>query len=228
MLKGITAIAVGLAFLCCQAARSTSAAAEDSGVNAGILQLALNWEHIKFEVTDKDLQEKQMAALADRAGSIVQQYPGRPEAAIWQAILISEQASMASENGSPFKALGFAKHAREILEPIAKQNPAVLDAGAPTSLGVLYSRVPGFPIAFGDKAKARTLLQEAIKYAPDGLDANYFYGDFLYEQHEYPEAIKVLEHALAVPAHPERPIWDRSRRLVIKELLAKIQSGAHS
>jgi len=225
MPKKMIAIVAALAFLCCQATRTMSSAAEDSGINAAILQLALNWEHTKFEVTDKDVQEKQMAALADRAGSIVQQYPGRPEPAIWQAILISEQASMASENGSPFKALGFAKHAREILEPIAKQYPSVLDAGAPTSLGVLYSRVPGFPIAFGDKAKARELLQEAIKYAPGGLDANYFYGDLLFNEHEYPAAEQVFKHALALPPHPERPIWDKSRRLVMQEDLDKMHSN---
>lgn len=225
MPKRIAAIALALAFLCCQAGWTTSSAAEDSGINAAILQLALNWEHIKFEVIDKNTQETQMAALSDRAGSIVQQYPGRPEAAIWQAILISEQASMASENGSPFKALGFAKHAREILEPIAKQYPTVLDAGAPTSLGVLYSRVPGFPIAFGDKAKAKSLLQEAVKYAPDGLDANYFYGDLLFTEHEYPAAEQVFKHAVALPPHPERPIWDKSRRLVMQEDLDKMHSN---
>ncbi len=225
MPKKKIAIIGALVFTWCLAAWTTSWAAEDAGVNAAILQLALSWEHIKFEVTDKDVQEKQMAALADRAGSIVQQFPGRPEAAIWQAIIISEQASMASENGSPFKALGFAKHAREILEPIAKQYPAVLDAGAPTSLGVLYSRVPGFPIAFGDKTKARELLQEAIKYAPDGLDANYFYGDFLYSEHEYPAAEQVFKHALALPLHPDRPIWDKSRRLVMQEDLEKMHGN---
>ena len=225
MQRKMTAIIGALAFVGCLLAGTRSWSAEDTGVNAAILQLALNWEHLKFEVTDKNVQEKQMAALADRAGSIVQQFPGRPEAAIWQAIIISEQASMASENGSPFKALGFAKHAREILEPIAKQYPAVLDAGAPTSLGVLYSRVPGFPIAFGDKAKARALLQEAIKYAPDGLDANYFYGDFLYNEHEYPTAEQVFIHALSLPPHPERPIWDKLRRLVMQEDLEKMRSN---
>ncbi len=225
MPKTMTSIIGALALVGCLLAWTTSWSAGDAGVNAAILQLALNWEHIKFEVTDKDAQEKQMAALADRAGTVVQQFPGRPEAAIWQAIIISEQASMASENGSPFKALGFAKHAREILEPIAKQYPAVLDAGAPTSLGVLYARVPGFPIAFGDKAKARALLQEAIKYAPDGLDANYFYGDFLYNAHEYPAAEQVFKHALSLPPHPERPIWDKSRRLVMQEDMEKMGSN---
>lgn len=216
-------VAVGT-FLYAYASTGAWAAGGDA-VSTAVLQLAVDWEHIKFEVADKDLQEKQMAALADRAASIVQQYPGRPETAIWLGILISEQASMASENGSPLKALSYAKRAREILEPIAKQYPAALDAGAPTSLGVLYYRVPGFPLAFGDKTKAKQLLEEAVKYAPDGLDANYFYGDFLYEQKDYAAAGKVFKHALTTPAHPERPIWDKSRRLVMQQDLENMQSN---
>ncbi len=202
-----------------------SRAAQNPSLNAAILRLALDWEHIKFQETDKDLQEKQMAALADRAAEIAQQYQGRPEAQIWLGIIISEQASMASENGSPFKALGFAKRARDILEPIARNDPALLDAGAPTSLGVLYYRVPGWPLGFGDKAKARQLLQKAVKYAPKGLDANYFYGDFLMQEHEYAEAERVMKYALTLPPHSDRPIWDKSRRLVMQEDLAKMQSN---
>jgi tetratricopeptide (TPR) repeat protein len=204
-------------------ARATSGvAASNPALNADILQLALAWEHVKFEITNQDDQERQMAVLADRAANLAQRYQSQPEAELWLGIIISEQASMASENGSPFKALGFAKRARDILEQVEKTDPAVLDAGAPTSLGVLYYRVPRFPIGFGDNAKARQYLQEAIKNAPNGLDANYFYGDFLYEQTEYPEAKKVLTRALTLPAHPERPIWDRSRRLVIQQLLSKM------
>ena len=43
-----------------------------------------------------------------------------------------------------------------------QENPAALDAGAPTSLGVLYYRVPGFPFGFGDNDKARQLLAQAV------------------------------------------------------------------
>jgi len=213
-------VAIGVALFLAQPAEVR--AADNAALNADILRLALDWEHVKFEVADKDLQEKQMAALAARAAGIAQQYPSRPEAAIWFGILVSEQASMASENGSPFKALGLAKRARDILEQAEKADPVALDAGAPTSLGVLYYRVPSFPIAFGDKSKARQLLEEAVRNAPNGLDANYFYGDFLYEQHEFPEAEKAFRHALALPAHADRPLWDKSRRLVIQELLAKL------
>jgi tetratricopeptide (TPR) repeat protein len=197
-------------------------AAENPALNAEILHLALDWEHVKFQIDDRDEQEKQMAVIAQHAADIAQRFQNRPEAMIWLGIITSEQASMASENGSPIKALGLAKKARDILENVEKIDAVTLDAGAPTSLGVLYYRVPGFPLGFGDKAMARHFLQEAIANAPNGLDANYFYGDFLYEQHEYSEAVKVLKRALALPAHPERPLWDRSRRLVIQELLAKM------
>jgi tetratricopeptide (TPR) repeat protein len=198
-------------------------AAGNQQLNAEVLRLSQDWEHIKFQVENLDEQEKQLAVLAEHAADIARRYPMAPEAMIWLGIVNSEQASNAGQNSSPFKALGFANRARDILEKIEKTDPKTMDAGAPTSLGVLYYRVPGFPISFGDKSKARKLLQEAIANAPNGLDANYFYGDFLYEQQEYPEAIKVLKRALALPGHPDRPVWDRSRRLVIQELLAKMQ-----
>jgi Tfp pilus assembly protein PilF len=87
---------------------------------------------------------------------------------------------------------------------------------------VLYYRVPGFPIGFGDTAKARQLLEQAVKLAPTGLDAWYFYGDFLYDQKEYSKAAEAFHHALNLPPHPDRPLWDKNRRLVIQERLDSI------
>ena len=80
----------------------------------------------------------------------------------------------------------------------------------------------------GDRAKARYYHQEAVRYAPDGLDANYFYGDFLYRQGELTEAIKVLEHALTVPGLSNRPIWDKSRRAEIRKILSQPQKGVRT
>jgi Tfp pilus assembly protein PilF len=58
------------------------------------------------------------------------------------------------------------------------------------------------------------------------LDAEYFYGDFLYEQEEYPQAQAVLEQALKIPPNPDRPLWDHNRRLVIEQLIGKIKAKA--
>jgi tetratricopeptide (TPR) repeat protein len=184
-----------------------------------VRRLQTKWEAIKFGVPEGDEQTKQMNALGEEADAVAAHYPAMPEALIWDGIITSERASMASA----FSALGLAKRARDILDQAYNIYPAKLDAGAPTSLGVLYYRVPGFPVGFGDKAKARQLLEQAVKLAPNGLDAWYFYGDFLYTQNEYAKAVEVFQHALKIPQHPDRPLWDKNRRLVIEELLAKIQ-----
>ena len=185
---------------------------------AEVHRLQSTWEAIKFGVPEGDEQTKKMDALGEDADAVAARFPDSVEIQIWDGIITSERASMASM----FSALGLAKRARDILEQAYKTAPAKLDAGAPTSLGVLYYRVPGFPVGFGDKERARQLLEQAVKLAPNGMDAWYFYGDFLFEQKEYPKAAEAFRHALSLPQHPDRPAWDKNRRLVIEERLATI------
>jgi Tfp pilus assembly protein PilF len=95
----------------------------------------------------------------------------------------------------------------------------VLDGSVITSLGALYYQVPGWPLAFGDKKKARSYLEKAVAMSENGLDANYFYGDFLIDRKLYLEAIPVLENALAAPVLEGRPIADQGRREAVQILL---------
>src|ERR1700722_3255077 len=206
MSKGPIAFLTLAATLLLFATSVCAQSSEDTSLKSELLRLAHDWEHVKLQVIDRDDQERQMAGLAQRAAKIAEQYENVPDPIVWIGIITSEQASLANENGSPLKALELAKQARDILETVERADPATMDAGAPTTLGLLYDRVPGFPISFGDKAKARNYLQEAVRNAPNGLDANYFYGDFLYRQGEQAEAIKVLEHALNLPELSNRPI----------------------
>lgn len=203
-------------------------AGESPSLKSELLRLAHDWEHVKLQVIDRGDQERKMADLALRAGKIAEQYENITDPIIWIGIITSEQASLANENGSPLKALELAKRARDILERVEKTDPAAMDAGAPTTLGLLYDQVPGFPIGFGNKVKARLYLQEAVRYAPNGLDANYFYGDFLYRNGEQAEAVKVLEHAVTLPELSSRPNWDRSRRAEIRKILLELQKGERS
>lgn len=196
-----------------------ASAAEDPALDGAVRHLQLEWERIKFQIPEGPQQTDAMNALGEEADAIAARFPDRIQAQIWDGVITSERAGMAG----PFSALGLAKRARDILERADKMDPTALDAGAPTSLGVLYYRVPGFPLGFGDKSKARRLLEDATRAAPSGLDAWYFYGDFLYSQGEYAKASAAFKHALEIPAHPDRPLWDANRRLVIQELLDKLK-----
>lgn len=199
---------------------SSSALAADDPLASEVKQIQIKWETIKFTVPEGDKQTDQMNALGTEADAMAAKYPDRVEALIWDGIITSERASMVN----PISALSLANHARDTLEKAYKINPTILDAGAPTSLGVLYYRVPGFPVAFGDKTKARKLLEQATASAPNGLDAWYFYGDFLLAQGEYRKAQDAFTHALTIPVHADRPLWDENRRLVIREKLDQIQA----
>jgi tetratricopeptide (TPR) repeat protein len=223
--KGFCEFVTAIATLLLVALSVCAKAGEIPSLKSELLRLAHDWEHVKLQVSDRDDQEKQMASLAQRAVQIAKRYENIPDPIVWVGIITSEQASFANDNGSPIKALQFAKRARDILEEVEKTNPETMDAGAPTTLGVLYDRVPGFPIGFGDKDRARYYLQEAIRSAPNGLDANFFYGDFLFKLGERSEAAKILERALTLPELSNRPLWDKSLRAAIRQTLSEIQNS---
>lgn len=203
---------------------SQALASDNPGMDASVARVEHEWERIKYQTSDPRSQHAQIEILARDAAAVTARYPGRAEPLIWQGIAESEHAAMSSG----LSALADAKASRRTFEMAYQLDRTALEAGAATSLGTLYYRVPGFPIGFGDKAKARHYLVEAVTIAPDSMDANYFYGDFLISQGEYAAAGRVLQHALASPPHPDRPIWDSGRRAEIRALLAKVNAKLRS
>jgi tetratricopeptide (TPR) repeat protein len=118
-------------------------------------------------------------------------------------------------------ALRLVKAARQLLLQAEALDPKALDGSVYTSLGSLYYQVPGWPIGFGDKKQAVIYLHKALELNPDGIDPNYFYGDFLVEQGDYRAAVPVLEKALKAPPRPGREIADRGRREEVRRTLQK-------
>lgn len=184
-----------------------------------VASLQSEWAVIKYQTPSEEAQEQAINDLAKKAEAIAGKYPGAAEPLIWQGIILATKAGM----DGPLSALSDAKDARDVLLQAEKLNPDALNGSVYTSLGSLYYKVPGFPIGFGDDDKAKTYLQKALALNPNGIDPNYFYGDFLAEQGEYAHAEAVLNHALQAAPRPGRELADKGRAEEIRNLLSDIQ-----
>jgi tetratricopeptide (TPR) repeat protein len=180
-----------------------------------VQKLQHEWELIKYK-TDEDKQEAAFEALSTQAHKISEAYAGQAEPLVWEAIILSTYAGAKGGLG----ALSLAEKARDILLQAEKINPDALGGSVYTSLGSLYYQVPGWPIGFGSDKKARNYLEKALQVNPNGIEANYFYGDFLYEEGEYEKALQTLTKALNAPKRAGREITDAGRR---KEIAARIE-----
>jgi len=195
-------------------------AAPPSPMTTELRHIEREWARITYQMNNADEQQKQMHVLAGETAGLAARYPARAEPLIWEGIVISSEAKYAGGLG----ALGLARNARDLFEKAGRIDYRAVDGAVPTSLGALYYKVPGFPLSFGDNAQARQYLEDGIKINPNGLDANYFYGDFLSSVGEYDKAAKVLKHALNAPHDPERPVWDAGRRAEIRTLLGQVEA----
>jgi len=193
-------------------------ASDNPAMDADVMRINNAWAHIRYQVRDRNAQYSQLTALEPQAHQVVQKYPGKAEPLLWEGIVVSEEAARAST----LKQLGLATRARDILARAYAINPRVADGGAAMSLGVLYYKVPGWPLGFGSTAKARNYFQRALAQDPKGLDNNFFYGDFLAQEGDKNGARQFLQRALQAPTNPNRPVWDAGRRAEVRALLAKL------
>lgn len=180
-----------------------------------IAYLQQQWALINYQTAEGE-RENAFSVLANEAKEIVKIHPNRAESLVWEGIILSTYAG--AKGG--LSALGIIGEARDRLIDAEKINPDAMNGSIYTSLGSLYYQVPGWPISFGSKKKAELYLKRALALNPNGIDPNYFYGDFLIEQGEYQEAVIILEHALQAPSRPARPTADKGRRVEIYEKIA--------
>ena len=188
-----------------------------AGAPEEVIRLQQQWEQIRYNMP-ADARESQFERLLSEAQKSTAQYPASAEVLIWQAIIESTYAGAKGGIG----ALSNAKNAKKTLEQALTMNPDALSGSAYTSLGSLYYQVPGWPIGFGNDKKALELLRKGLAVNPDGIDSNYFYGDYLYRKGEYAEAARVLHKALQAPPRLGRKLADEGRRGEIDQLLEKI------
>lgn len=188
-----------------------------ASVDEDVAKLQHEWERVKYQMPAAE-QEKEFARLVDDAEKAIARNPNRAEVLIWHGIIEASQAGAKGGLG----ALSLVKDAKKSFERALEINPDALSGSAYTSLGSLYYQVPGWPLGFGDDKKALELLKKGLAVNPDGIDPNYFYGDFLYRSGDLDNAEKALRKALAAPPRNGRKLADEGRRKEINQILEKI------
>jgi tetratricopeptide (TPR) repeat protein len=208
-------------YLSCALALAVVGVSRAAPVDDAVAGLQREWETIAY-ATPAPRRAERFEALAARAHATTEAFPGRAEPMIWEGIVLSSWAGAKGGLG----ALSLVKQARGLYESAMRISPDALDGSALNSLGVLYYKVPSWPVGFGDRDRAQALLKQALAVNPDGIDPNYFYGEFLVEGGRPAEAIPYLERALKAPPRAGRALADAGRREEARALLARAAAQA--
>jgi len=189
-----------------------------------VRQIQSQWAMVNYLPTaSNEQQEAKEAAfekLAQMATQVALKESNLPEALVWEGIVYSSYAGAKGGLG----ALSLAKHARKSYEAAIEMDGDVLNGSAYTSLGVLYSKVPGWPIGFGSDKKAMEYLKKGLQLNPRGIDSNYFFAAFLFEEEgDYQAAKQHLLTARMAPPRPDRPNADAGRQQEISQLMAQVE-----
>ena len=188
-----------------------------NGFSQALIALQHRWADANY-AKNKDLKKSAFVSLQKESIKLTTAFPKQAEAWIWHGIV---QSSYAGFKGG-LAAISLVDDAKEALEKALAIDENALQGAAHTSLGILYLKVPGWPISFGDDDESEKHLKTALKMNPTGIDVNYFLAQFYIEQDEYTKAKEHLIAASSSPARPNRRDADEFRQLEINSLLAQV------
>ncbi|MDP2028387.1 MAG: tetratricopeptide repeat protein [Thiobacillus sp.] len=192
--------------------------AAQPNLDDAIADIGHRWAKVSYQIPEAG-REAAFGPLIAQAQQLTQLFPGKAEPLIWQGIVLASAAKAEGGLGG----LSKAKDARDCLLAAEKINPAALDGSVYNSLGSLYAKVPGWPLGFGDKQKAKAYFEKALALNPNGIDPHYFYADLLADQGEYAKAADHLKRALLAPARPGGEDADAGRRREVMHALETLK-----
>ncbi|MFM9270540.1 TRAP transporter TatT component family protein [Halomonas elongata] len=183
-----------------------------------IFSLRNRWENITTAM-DETRRADALSSLAEEAGALAEANPDTSEVLVWQGIIL---ASLAREVGG-LDALGPAKEARRVLERAIEIDPEGYHGSAYVTLGALYDRAPGWPVAFGDDDTAERMFQRALEIRPTGIDVQYYYAAFLADEGRDDEALEHARRAMEGQAREGRQASDEVLRRRAKDMIERLE-----
>lgn len=191
---------------------------EASHLDVQLQQLNEQWAHINFELNS---ERKTLAfdVLLKQVKLLTSNYPEQAQAWAWSGIVKSSFAHVSHS----LTALSYLKSAKNDLEYALKLNNNTLKGTVYSRLGMLYHKAPIWPIAFGDDDVAEVLLKRALVDNPHNKFSNFYYAQYLFDEHSYHHAKKHLLIAKQVPLRANCLVEDKHRQSDIELLLEKVE-----
>ncbi|WP_230874622.1 tetratricopeptide repeat protein [Methylomonas sp. LL1] len=174
-----------------------------SELSTSIADLESAWAAVYYQL-DEGRQKQTYPVLLEQAAELGKRFPDAAEPKIWQATIMATNAAFESS----LTALSTLEKAKILLEESIMLNPKALDGAAYVTLGTLYYMLPSWPVSFGDDETAERLLKTSLDINPNGIDANYFYADFLLRQDRPAEAEIYFQKATQAPVRTSQSFAD--------------------
>jgi tetratricopeptide (TPR) repeat protein len=192
-----------------------------AGFDEELAALQQRWATIRYESTGA-AQQQQLEKLIPDVDEFAKKNSDRADGYIWAGVVRGSLAE--AING--ISALSIVKAAKVDLEKALAIDPKAEDGYAYGVLGLMYSKVPGWPIAFGDNKKAKELLQQGLAVSPNGMNINFFYAQYLFTQGDAKNALPYADKAAAAtpPYPPETSLAVANRQREIRELQERIKA----
>ncbi len=163
-------------------------------------QIDTEWSHVA-ESGSVSVQKNKLQHLFIRATKLATAYPDKADPKIIQACILLSTAELEDS----FSALSLVHQAKDLLLRAISIDPDARKGSAVFTLGILYYKVPGWPVGFGDNDKAERMLLSSLSRTPESIGSNYYYGEFLLEQDRAAEAEIFFKRATLAKLPPNEP-----------------------
>lgn len=163
-----------------------------------------NWMSIHYSNAQNAQKIAALKTLLNRIMALHKADQKAGQALVLEALVYCSYAEIENGLGS----LAYADNAHNLLKEAENVDPTLFEGTIYSTLGALYSQVPGWPISFGDKKIAKRYFQLALQLYPNAADINYLYGNFLLSQGQSAEAYPYLYQAVNAPVRASQQLVD--------------------
>lgn len=169
-------------------------------------RIIADWEMANFTL-DGDAQKEAFDALLNEADVLRNKSKASANELLWAGII---ESSYAGEIGG-LSALGHAKQAKKDFESALEAGDPEVTPAALASLGTLHSKVPGWPIGFGNDKKAKKFFEKAEEAGAASLDFYMLYAEYALSKGMKDKALSLLQASEEVKPRPDRRVTDAAR-----------------